>query len=106
MTTRYYWWGVSQDPETHKPYLVFLSDKGEEDALERGRELLAGINFEVKKLKTRSLSAASSAIRGGRLESTHSLKEAGQRIGHTKSIIRDRNRKINKESQKHINPMW
>jgi len=96
VTTRYYWWIVSHDPDTKKPYLIFGSEKSEDECRQRGMELLGGLDFEVKRLGTRSLSKASSLLKGNRLEQTHSLKEASKRLGHDKSVLRDRKRKEHK----------
>ena len=82
---RQYWWLVTHD-ETGKRYLVFGSALGEEDARQRGFEILGGVDFEIKQYPTSDISAASQMLRGKRLEQTHSLTEAGKRIGHTKSL--------------------
>lgn len=95
--TRYYWWLVTQD-EDGKPYLIFGSDKGEDDALQNGREMLPGTSFEVRKLPTRNLQRASSLLRGSRLENTHSLKEASKRLGHEKSVARLKRKRIKQSS--------
>ncbi len=84
MAIRNYWWLVTQDQG--KNFLVFGSDKSEEDARQKGFELLGGIDFEIKRLPTRSLSQASSLLKGNRLEQYHSLREASKRLGHDKSI--------------------
>ena len=96
MPTKYYFWLVAADPETKKPYLVMGSDKSESDARAKGMEMLPGVDFQIKRLPTRDIGTASSMIRGKRLETTHSLKEASKRLGHAKSIIRDRKRKLHK----------
>lgn len=90
---RQYWWIVAHDPETGKPYLVFGSDKSEEDARQKGLEMLAGIDFDIKRYPTRDLGTASAYLRGKRLERTHSLRESSKRIGHTKSLRRLRRAK-------------
>ena len=100
--TRYYWWLVTQD-EDGKPFLIFGSDKSENDALQNGREMLPGTTFEIRKLPTRNLQRASSLIKGNRLESTHSLKEASKRLGHEKSVERLR-RKREKQSSSDWDP--
>jgi len=82
--TRNYWWLVTQ--EDGKPFLIFGSDRGEEDALRNGREMLPGTEFTIEKYPTRNLARASSLHRGHKLESTHSLKEASKRLGHEKSV--------------------
>ena len=88
--TRYHYWLYAKDPSTGKPYLIYgcPASDGEEHARLRGLELLPGLNFEIKRLRTMNLQKASSMIRGGRLETSHSLREAGQRIGHERSVRR------------------
>jgi len=82
-----YWWLVTHD-ETGKRYLVFGSAVSEEDARQRGFEILGGVDFDIKQYPTSDISAASQMLRGKRLEQTHSLTEAGKRIGHGKSLKR------------------
>ncbi len=84
--TRYYWWIVAICES--KPMLIFGSDRSEDEARQKGMELLAGTNFEIKKLPTRDQGRASALLRGKRLEDTHDLKTASQRLGHEKSIAR------------------
>lgn len=89
--TRYYFW-ISAHDETGKSYLIFGSDKSEDEARQKGLDMLGSVNFEIKRLPTRNLASASSMIRGRRLKETHSLRQASKRIGHTKSIKRLRRR--------------
>ena len=94
---RNYFWIVAlaqEEGKPDKPYLVFGSDKSEDDARQKGLELLGGTNFEIRKLPTRNLARASSLLKGNRLEQTQSLREAGRRIGHDKSLKRRRRRSI------------
>ncbi len=86
MTPKQYYWLVCHSEG--KVFLVFGSDKSEEDARNRGMELLSGVDFDIKKLPTRNQSRASALYRGVRLENTHSLKKSSQRLGHEKSITR------------------
>jgi len=85
---RFYYWIVSRDPATGKPYLIFGSDKDEADARQRGLEMLGGVDFEIKRYPTRDLATASAYLRGKRLEQSGSLGVAGKRIGHDKSLKR------------------
>ena len=87
---RNYYWLMAQD-ETGKPYLVF-GGSSEEEARQKGLEMLVGFNFEIKRLPTRNLQMASSLLKGNRLEQTHSLKEAGKRLGHNRSLKRLRHK--------------
>jgi hypothetical protein len=88
MSQKRYYWIVARD-ETGKTYLVFGSDQSEELARQKGLEMV-GTDFEIKDLPTRDMGRASSMMRGNKLEKTHSLKKASQRIGHEKSIKRYR----------------
>lgn len=89
---RHHFWLVSKEPETGKPYLVY-GGITEDVARAKGLEMLSGIDFEIKRLPTRNLARASSMLKGHRLEQTHSLKKASQRLGHTKSIHRMKRKK-------------
>lgn len=90
MIRKQYYWIVASDPETNQPYLLFGSDNSEEEARQKGLELLPGIDFQLKRFPTRDKDTASAFLRGVRLEKTHSLKEATRRIGHNKSLKRMR----------------
>ena len=87
---RYYYWIVSKDPDTGKPYLIFGSDKDEATARQKGLEMLGGVDFEIKRYPTRDLATASAFLRGKRLEQSGSLGVAGKRIGHDRSLRRMR----------------
>ena len=82
MREKHCWWLVAKDEEG-KTILVFGSDKDENDARQRGLEMLSGIDFDIKRLPTRNLARASSLLKGSRLEHTRSLKEATKRLRHT-----------------------
>ena len=86
LTRKMYYWLMARDDDG-KPYLVY-GGTTETECREKGLEMLAGVDFEIKKLPTRNLARASSMIKGGRLEETHSLKKASRRLGHTKSLNR------------------
>lgn len=83
---KYYYWIVTKD-ENGRPFLVFGGDD-EEEARRKGLELLAGLDFEIKRYPTRDLGQASAFFRGKRLDETHSLQEANRRIGHDRSLAR------------------
>ena len=84
---RKYYWLICKDPETKKVFLI-AGGSTEEEARQKGLEMLSGIDFRIEGLPTRNLQTASSIIRGKRLEDTHSLQRARERIGHSKSIER------------------
>ena len=86
----YHYWIICKDPDSQKPYLVYgcPARDGEETARQKGLEMLNGIDFKLMRYRTRDVNKASSLYRGKRLETTHSLKEASKRIGHSKSLKR------------------
>jgi len=87
MEHRQYFWLVTTDPETGKPYLIY-GGSNEEEARQKGLEILPGIDFEIKMFRTRHLATASSMLRGQRLNGSRSLRDASQPQGHNKSIKR------------------
>lgn len=89
--TRYYYWLVCQD-ETGKPYLIY-GGESEEEARQKGLEMLNGVDFTIKRLPTRSLPHASSLLKGNRLEEYHNLRKATQRLGHDRSFKRAKQRR-------------
>lgn len=84
---RLYFWLLAADPNSQKPYLIFGGNT-EEEARQRGLDLLGGVDFEIRPLRTRNLATASSIIRGARLADTHSLHKASEKIGHSRSVRR------------------
>ena len=86
-----HYWLVCSD-ENSRPYLVY-GGRTEDEARHKGLEILGGIDFEVKMYPTSNLAAASSMHKGKRLEDTHSLGKASQRLGHDRSLRRDQRRK-------------
>ena len=97
MVRRYHLWLVTRD-ENGKPYLIygapdFGPNGGEQAAREKGLSMLSGLDFEIKRYPTISLSEASSFHRGKRLESGEGLKASTQRLGHEKSVARRRERR-------------
>jgi hypothetical protein len=91
MTRQYYWWIVTKD-ERGKPYLL-TGGRTEEEARQKGMELLGGMDFELKHLPTTDLRKASSLLKGDRLEQTHDLGKSSQRLGHERSIRRHKAKK-------------
>jgi hypothetical protein len=84
---RRYWWIICKDPDTGKPFLIAGGDT-ESEARQKGMEMLGGIDFEIRDLPTRNLARASSIIRGGRLEDTHDLRQAKEKLGHNRSLCK------------------
>lgn len=89
---RKYYWLVAKDPETGKPYLIY-GGATEAEARQEGLEMLSGVDFEIKALRTMNLQAASSMLKGRKLKNTHSLRKASERLGHDKSVKRMRRRR-------------
>ena len=98
MARQYHWWIISKD-ELGKPYLIygapdFGSDGGEDVARSKAFEVLGGLDFNLKRLATRNLSAARGFVCGGFLESGKGLRESVRRLGHEKSLNRLRRRRL------------
>ena len=89
---RQYWWIITIDTESGRPMLI-AGGEDENKAREKGLEMLAGLNFELKRYPTRDRNEASAYYRGKRLESGIGLHKAAQRIGHEKSLARLRRRR-------------
>ncbi|KKN30080.1 hypothetical protein LCGC14_0837570 [marine sediment metagenome] len=87
--TKHFWLVCSDD--NSRPYLVY-GGTTEESARQKGLDILGGIDFEVKMYPTPNLAAASSMHKGKRLEETHSLGKASQRLGHDRSLDRMKRR--------------
>jgi len=85
---RYYYWIVLRDPDSGKPYLIFGSDKSEEEARQKGLEMLQGLDFQIRRFATRDLDSASAMLRGKRLVDGEGLRRSTQRIGHDRSLRR------------------
>lgn len=88
----WYYWLVAKDSEG-KPYLI-AGGKTEEEARQKGLEMLSGqgIDFTIRRLPTINIAAASSMIKGQRLEKTKSLNKATEKLGHDRSVRRHRRR--------------
>lgn len=91
MRNKYYWL-IAKDPDTGKIFLI-AGGRHEEEARQKGLEMLAGIDFEIRALPTIDLQTASAMVRGKRLEATQSLREAKQRLGHDRSLERYKRRR-------------
>ncbi len=98
-TTRYHYWIVAVEPESSKPYLLY-GGTTEEEARQKGLEILGGLDFEIKRLPTRNQARASSLLKGGRLEQTHSLKRASKRLGHDRSLRQMQRREAKKKQNR------
>lgn len=95
MRERYYWI-ICKDPDPpYKPFLI-AGGATEMEARQKGLETLGGIDFEVRDLPTTNLSRASSIIRGKRLDDTHSLRQAKQKLGHERSLQRLKRRRASR----------
>ena len=89
---RDYFWltGVAEG----KPFLLFGGMTFDE-ANEHGLEMLSGVDFQIKKLPTRSISAASRMSKYGTLATTHNIVKARERLGHDKTIKRGQAKQAN-----------
>ena len=94
MSARGYWWLVAK--EAGQTVLIFGSDRSEEDARQKGLDMLGGRDFEVKRLRTRNMARASAMLRGHKLEGSHSLSDAMERQVHEKGLRRLRHRRTPK----------
>lgn len=75
-----YWWLTGKNEG--KRFLIFGSDKSEDDARQHGLELLGGVDFEIKRLPTKNISQASRQLKGNILEQTKDLDTATRRLKH------------------------
>jgi len=89
MVTRYYYWITTQNES--QPILLY-GGLTESEAREKGLEMLSGTDFQIKRLPTRDIGAASAYIRGKRLEATHDIHESTRRIGHERTVRRFKHR--------------
>ena len=91
----WYYWIVTRDPETDKPYLL-PGGRTEQEARQKGLEQLGGVDFKLRRFPTTNMATASAMLKGKRLEKTQSLHKATERLGHTKTLKRSRNKRERK----------
>lgn len=91
MKRRRYYWIIVHSPDEGDT-LIFGSEQSLEDARSRGLAMLPDIDFEIRDFPTRDLAAASSLYKGKKLETTHSLHKAKQRLVHEKGLARRKQR--------------
>ncbi len=79
-----FWWIYGRDRETSKPFLVFGSDRSEDDCRQKGLEMLGGQNLEleVNMIPTRDISAASRILKGFKLGQSRDFGTATKRLKH------------------------
>lgn len=84
MARRNYWWIATVDRACQPPkaYVLFGSEKSEDDARMKGIELLGNADFEIRMFPTRDRSEAAAMFKGKRLERTHSIHDAARHVGH------------------------
>jgi len=70
----------------------------EEEARQKGLEMLPGIDFKIEALPTRNMASASRMLKGNRLEQTHSLTKATERLRHEKGLGQLRRKIINRRA--------
>ena len=87
---RDYFWltGIAEG----KPFLLYGGMTFDE-ANEHGLEMLAGVDFQIKKLPTRNISQASRMCKYGTLANTHNIVRARERLGHDRTIKREQVKK-------------
>ncbi len=78
--SRSYWWLVGKNEG--KTFLIFGSDKSEEDARQHGFEMLGGVDFQIRRLPTKNISEASRQLKGNILEKTKDIGAATRRLKH------------------------
>lgn len=105
MPREYHWWIGAVDPETGRQHLIYGapdrgSDGGEGVARSKAFEMLCSVDFELKRLPTRDLGAASALWRGKRLAQGDGLHASTQRLGHEKSVARWQQRRDRRERQR------
>ena len=77
---RMYWWLVAKE-ETGQRYLIFGSDKSEEDARQKGLEMGMS-DFGIKKFPTRDVDSASHMLKYGIVKQSGDIRQAGKRLRH------------------------
>lgn len=86
---RQYYWIVSRDPESGKPYLIFGGDsRSEDDARTKALEMLGSLDFAIRRFPTRDIRSASRMLRGVRLGRGEGLHKSSERIGHDRTLRR------------------
>jgi len=88
----WYYWIVTRDPESNKPYLL-PGGKTEQEAQQKGLEQLSGEDFELRRFPTTNMATASAMLKGKRLEKTKSIHKATERLGHSKSLRRSQRKR-------------
>jgi hypothetical protein len=78
---RRYWWLVGTDTDG-TPFLVFGSAVSEQEARQKGLEMLGGVNCEVKELHHRDMGAASHEMKGGTLAESKDIHKALRKLRH------------------------
>lgn len=91
----WYYWIVARDPVSQKPYLL-PGGKTEQEARQKGLEQLGNIDFNLRRLPTVNMAAASSMLKGHRLERTKSLHKATEKLGHNRSLRRAQRKRVRK----------
>ena len=94
----WYYWIVTRDPESQKPYLL-PGGKTEQEARQKGMEQLGGIDFELRRFPTTNMATASAMLKGKRLEKTKSLHTATEKLGHGKTLRRAQAKRQKKERE-------
>lgn len=84
---RHFFWLITRDPDTGRPILI-KGGNTEEEARQKGLEMLNSLDFDIQDLHTTSMAEASARLRGKRLEEGAGLRDSMHRQLHEKSVER------------------
>ena len=87
----WYYWIVTRDPETGKPYIL-PGGETDQKGNQHAQELLGTVDYELRRLPTTDANEASRLIKGRRLEKTHNLHKSVEKLGRKRSFVRRKNR--------------
>lgn len=99
MREYHYWIYCRPSAETDgKPVLIYGcpdhgSKGGEDNARSKALDMLANMDWELRRLPTRDMGTASALIRGKRLASGEGLRSSTQRIRHERGLSQWRQRR-------------
>ena len=94
---QFHFWISTIDPETGKRYLIYGCPErggGENEARQKGMEMLSGLDFKLHRFPTMDKDSASAMLRGKRISAGQPLGEVSRRIGHERSLRRLKRRSL------------
>ena len=77
---RWYWWIVAKE-ETGQRYLIFGSEKSEDDCRQKAFEMGLA-DFDIKRYPTREVNSASHMLKFGIVKQKWDIRQAGKRLRH------------------------